>query len=90
MRSVVFLLFLAAPVALSAQTPVNDSALEVTPIVVTAEREPLPAAAVSGSITVLRGDDLRARGVRSVVDALREVPGAAVVSTGSFGGQSSL
>ena len=38
----------------------------------------------------LRGDDLRARGVRFVQDALREVPGAAVVQAGSFGGVSSL
>ena len=81
---------LAVPAVLSAQAPVNDTAYHMAPIVVTAEREPLPAPAVSGSVTVLRGDDLRARGVRDVADALREVPGAAVVSTGSWGGQTSL
>lgn len=84
-----FLLFLL-PAALAAQVPASDSVYEVAPIVVTAERLPLPMGVVSGSITVLRGDDLRARGVRSVADALREIPGAAVVPSGSFGGQTSL
>ena len=42
------------------------------------------------SVTVITGDDLRARGVRFVQDALREVPGAAVVQGGSFGGVTSL
>jgi vitamin B12 transporter len=45
---------------------------------------------VVSSITVITGDDLRARGVRFVQDALREVPGAAVVQVGSFGGVTSM
>ncbi|MEP6745864.1 MAG: TonB-dependent receptor, partial [Gemmatimonadota bacterium] len=85
-----FLLPLLLPCALAAQVPATDSIFEVAPLVVTAERTPLPPGVVSGSITVLQGSELRARGVRSVADALREVPGAAVVSTGSFGGQTSL
>lgn len=84
------LLSLLLPGALLAQVPVNDSVYEVTPLVVTAERLALPVGVVSGSLTVLQGNELRARGVHSVADALREVPGAAVVSTGSFGGQTSL
>lgn len=89
-RRFTLLLLLSAPAALAAQSPVNDTAYHVAPVVVTAEREPLPAAAVSGSVTVLRGDEMRARGLRDVADALREVPGAAVVTTGSWGGQTSL
>ncbi|HVX89078.1 MAG TPA: TonB-dependent receptor, partial [Gemmatimonadales bacterium] len=85
-----FLLALLLPAALSAQVPVVDSAYEVAPLVVTAEREPLPYGVVSGTVTVLSGDQLRAEGVRTVADALRQVPGAAVVSSGSFGGQASL
>ena len=38
----------------------------------------------------MAGDDLRARGIRFVQDALREVPGAMVVQSGSFGGVSSV
>lgn len=89
MRASSFFILLI-PGLLAAQVPANDSIYEVAPIVVTAERMPLPAGVVSGSITVLHGDELRARGVRSVADALREVPGASVVSSGSFGGQTSL
>jgi vitamin B12 transporter len=42
------------------------------------------------SVTTISGEDLRVRGVHFVQDALREVPGAAVVQVGSFGGVSSL
>ena len=59
-------------------------------LVVTPTRLPTPPDAVVASVTVITGDDLRARGVRFVQDALREVPGAAVVQVGSFGGVSSL
>ena len=41
-------------------------------------------------MTVLRGDDLRARGIRFVGDALRQVPGAQVVQGGPFGAPTSL
>ena len=59
-------------------------------LIVTPTRLPTPADAVVSSVTVITGEDLRARGVRFVQDALREVPGAAVVQVGSFGGVSSL
>ena len=56
----------------------------------TATRLPTPPDAVVSSVTMIRGDDLRARGIRFVQDALREVPGATVVQVGSYGGVSSL
>ena len=59
-------------------------------LVVTPTRLPTSPDAVVSSVTVITGDDLRARGVRFVQDALREVPGAVVVQGGSFGGVSSL
>ena len=55
-----------------------------------ATRLPTSPDAVVSSVTIISGDDLRARGVRFVQDALREVPGATVVQGGSFGGVSSL
>lgn len=84
------LFLLLVPAALTAQVPVGDSVYEVAPLVITAERSPLPVGVVSGTITVLHGDELRAQGVRTVAEALRQVPGAAVVASGSFGGQASL
>ncbi len=57
-------------------------------IVVTATK--FPVAAVTGATTVLLGDALRAEGITSVVDALRRVPGLAVVATGSPGARTSV
>ena len=59
-------------------------------LVVTATRLPSAPDAVVSSVTTISGEDLRARGVRFVQDALREVPGATVVQVGSFGGVTSL
>jgi vitamin B12 transporter len=59
-------------------------------LVVTATRLPTPADALVSSVTTIRGDELRARGIHFVQDALREVPGATVVQSGSYGGVSSL
>lgn len=60
------------------------------PVVVTATRVPVSADIVSSAITVLRGTDLEAQGIRTAAEALETVPGAHVAETGSFGGQTSL
>ncbi|MGH7584728.1 MAG: TonB-dependent receptor plug domain-containing protein [Gemmatimonadales bacterium] len=73
------------PELAAAQEPVP-----VEDIVVTANRLPLSAGSEPAAVTVLDGEELRRRGVRFVADALREVPSANVVSTGSWGGVSSL
>ena len=59
-------------------------------LVVTANRLPTPADAVTASVTVITGDQLRSGGLRFVQDALRDVPAANVVQAGSYGGVSSL
>ena len=88
-RPLVFCLaLLAAPSAARAQEPQDTFAL--SELVVTATRFPLPRSAVPAAVTVLDGDALRARGVRFLADALREVPGAAVARSGSTGGLTSL
>jgi vitamin B12 transporter len=50
----------------------------------------VPQAAPTATATVITAADLRARGITHVVDALREVPGAAVLQNGSFGANTSL
>src|SRR5690606_23839600 len=55
-------------------------------IVVTASATPLEARKVGSAVSVLTADDLEARGVRYLSDALRHVPGVAVSRTGGFGG----
>lgn len=78
----------AAPAA--AQLPATRDTARLGVVVVTATRLPTPLGAAPASVTVLAGDDLRARGVARLSDALREVPGAAVVQNGSVGGATSL
>jgi vitamin B12 transporter len=59
-------------------------------VVVSASKIPRPASSLTQPVTVLLGDDLRARGVTRVSDALREVPGAMLVQNGSYGAVTSL
>lgn len=59
-------------------------------LVVTAERTAVPLSKSIATTTVIKGDDLRAQGIYFVEDALKQVPGAVPVPTGSFGGISSL
>jgi vitamin B12 transporter len=79
---------LLTPSVVHAQEPTDT--IELTPVVVTATRAPRPAADVPALVTVLDGEELRARGITTVFEALREVPGATVVQLGAFGGQTSL
>jgi vitamin B12 transporter len=72
-------------VALQAQAPLTRDTSRLGPTVVTATRSPVPLAATAAAVTVLDGADLRARGIARVVDALREVPSAAVVQQGANG-----
>jgi vitamin B12 transporter len=64
--------------------------VELGEIVITATRLPRPAGATGQSVTVISGDDLRARGVRRVVDALRSVPGVSVAQLGGMGAVASV
>jgi vitamin B12 transporter len=68
----------------------QDSARTLPEIVITATRTPMPREAVTASVTVLDGAALRARGLLTVADALRDLPEAAIVRTGSFGGRTAL
>lgn len=76
-----------APV-LCAQVARDTATLPAT--VVTATRLPTPQSATVSSVTVIRGDDLRARGVPTVLDALRTIPGASLAQSGSAGSVASL
>jgi vitamin B12 transporter len=79
---------LAAPLRLAAQQPADTVLLDS--LVVTATRLPLPRVAVASAVTVVTGEALRARGITNLLDALRDVPGAALVQGGSFGTPASL
>lgn len=87
-RKSAIVLMLLAPTPLMAQE--RDEPYELPDIVVTAAQVPLRPDAVTATMTVISGDDLRATGVNLVQDALRMVPGANVLQSGSFGGVTSL
>jgi vitamin B12 transporter len=83
------LVLLSLAPALAAQER-GDTA-DLPEIVVTATRYPVAADSIASTVTVLRGDDLRAQGIRFVADALRQVPGAHLVQGGGgFGAATSL
>jgi len=81
---------LAASAPAAAQEPQDTVVLPVRGITVTALRTPQPRAAVPLDVSVVEGADLRARGIRSLAEALDDLPGVTVVETGSFGGTTSL
>ncbi len=71
-----------------AQEPMDTATLRE--IVVTATRLPVPLASATSAVTVITGAELERRGIATVGEALRSVPGADVVATGPFGGTTSL
>jgi vitamin B12 transporter len=78
--------------AVGSQTASSQSpdTTHLNTVVVSASKVPRPAEVLTQAVTVISGDDLRARGVARVSDALREVPGASVVQNGSYGAVTSL
>ena len=84
----VALLGLIAPFAMHAQQRPDTTAL--SPVVVTATKGPVPAGASTAATTVIRAEELRAKGITTVADALRSVPGVMVNQAGGLGSQTSL
>jgi vitamin B12 transporter len=62
----------------------------IAPVVVTATRVPISAAAAPATVTVITGEELRLRGVTSLASALQTVPGLTFAQNGSFGATTSL
>lgn len=87
-RKAAVILALLTPSALLAQE--GNEPYQLPDIVVSAAQVPLRPDAVSATMTVLSGAELRASGVHLVQDALRMVPGVQVIQSGSFGGVTSL
>ncbi|HEX6940068.1 MAG TPA: TonB-dependent receptor [Longimicrobiales bacterium] len=86
-RAVVLALALAPAPAL-AQEPSDTVRLDE--LVVTATRFAVPRAAVPAAVTVVRGEELRERGIAHVLDAVRALAGIAVVQSGAHGATTSL
>lgn len=82
-RRAILLPFVVVP--LGAQLPQTLGDVQVTATRVSVELARTPAA-----VTILDGAELRGRGVTTLLDALRLVPGAATVQAGSYGAVASL
>jgi vitamin B12 transporter len=92
MRTHTILLVAAATVTTVSPMPAQQAPDTTTlrPVVITATRVPVDRRSAPATVTVIQGEELRARGVASVADALAAVPGLAVVRSGSFGATTSL
>ena len=83
-----FVVFSFTPVAAWSQA--DDSAAVLRTVVVTATKSPADRTSLSQAVTVITREDIRSRGISRVSDALRIVPGAAVVQNGSTGSVNTL
>jgi vitamin B12 transporter len=79
---------LALTTQLRAQTAPDTFRLKE--VVVTAHKVAIPRSATTATMMILSGDSLRQRGLRTVAEALRQTPSAAVVQSGSQGAITSL
>jgi len=82
---------IAAPAAVYSQQPSDAVVTNRLPeIVVTADRLPTPVRSTGSDVTIITSNQLDQAQVRSLPDALRAVPGVAVVQSGPPGGQTSV
>jgi vitamin B12 transporter len=89
-RATVALPLLVATAILSRPAASQERPWVLEGLVVTASPTPRPLSDLATHVTVLRGDELRARGLVRVQDALRQVPGLTVVQGGGMGAATSL
>jgi len=67
----------------------TKEAILLEPIVVTATRIEVPIKETASSVTIIDGKTIEAKHHRTVLEALREVPGLDIVQTGGAGGTTS-
>src|SRR5687768_8855966 len=79
---------LSLPAAVGGAQQPDTAVLEG--VVISATKAPVLSSALTQSVTVITGEELRARGVTTVGEALRGVPGVAVAATGSYGALASV
>ena len=77
---------LAAPIAAQ---EARDTAV-LRDVVVTAAGAPVELRQAPATVTVLHGAALRERGITTLADALRDVPGVVVARSGSFGATTTM
>ncbi|HEX4684894.1 MAG TPA: TonB-dependent receptor [Gemmatimonadaceae bacterium] len=76
-------------IALPLAAQQTDTA-RIAPVVVTATRVPISAAAAPATVDVITGEELRLRGITTIAAALQTLPGVTLAQNGSFGASTSL
>lgn len=92
-RAFAFVLSAALSTATSGARPLNAQAPDtamLTAVIISATKTPALRSSLTQAVTVISGDELRVRGISRVSDALRGVPGAAIVQNGSTGSVTTL
>ena len=84
------ILVLTALACTPAVAGAQQDAFSLDGLVITASPNPRSANAVASHVTILSGDELQARGSRTLGEALREVAGVHVARNGSFGAVTSV
>jgi len=75
------------PFCASAQTETRTT---MPNVVITTDREAIPAEKVTGTVTVITRDEMERRQLRTVEEVLRSVPGVSVQQAGQVGTQTSV
>jgi vitamin B12 transporter len=81
------------PAAFLAVSSLNAQSPDTTTlglVVISASKAPSSRVSLTQPVTVISGEELRARGITRVSDALRSVPGATLVQNGSTGSVNTL
>jgi len=82
---ITFFFSMLAPLSLSGPLSCQVQPVRLEGIIVTGTPVPRTVGSEASFVTVLDGEELRARGVSRVAEALAEVPGLVVVQNGSYG-----
>lgn len=88
--SLTILLLLSPVCVIAANNDSTNASTKPMEIIISASRIEQPAENVGSSVIVLSGDELKARGVEFVADALLEVPSLVVTSQGPRGSKTQL
>ena len=82
-------MFLSLTVVSAGGAQLSDTTT-LSAMVISASKTPSSRVSLTQAVTVVTGEELKARGVTTVSDVLRTIPGAAVAQNGSVGSVSSL
>ena len=82
--------FLALTFATAAAAAQSPDTTTLGMVVISASRAPLSKSSLTQPVTVITGEEIRAKGITRVSDVLRNVPGATLVQNGSVGSVNTL